>query len=335
MSSPQPILLDERTAFLCGICGAGQATGNYEAREMMFGLRTPFHYAQCAECGSLWLTDPPSDFGAFYPRQYYSFANRVGGTKERLKEYLQAKRDRTYFGDASILGRFLAGRYEDCAVLSVSKLGIGRNARILDVGCGNGKLLHQLAAIGFENLSGVDPFLSHEIRNGERLRIRNCLLEDLAGEKFDLVMFHHSLEHIANPKGTLRIAARLLGPGGTCLVRLPVVAHAWEQYGTNWVQLDPPRHMWVPSEKAVRMLAELSGLRVERVEYDSTEFQFWGSELYARGVPLGEVAPQNLTGFFRKSEIAEFRERAAKLNRDGRGDEAIFVLSAEVGRQNS
>jgi SAM-dependent methyltransferase len=302
---------------------------------MMFGLRTPFHYAQCAGCGSLWLTDPPSDFGVYYPKEYYSFANGLGGTKERVKKYLLAKRDGAYFGDRSILGHFLARRYKDCALLSVSKLGLGEGARILDVGCGSGKLLLQMAAIGFRNLSGVDPFLSSEVKNGNGVRIRKCRLEDLAEGKFDVVMFHHSLEHVADPKNTLRATALLLAAGGKCLVRLPVVAHAWEQYGTNWAQLDPPRHVWLPTERGLRILAESSGFKVERVEYDSTEFQFWGSELSARGVPLGAVAPRSLTTFFRKSEIAGFRERAARLNRDGRGDSAVCVLSSVVGQPNS
>lgn len=319
---------EERSAFHCGICAGSKASGRYEAREMMFGLRTPFHYAQCAGCGSLWLTDPPSDFGTYYPNNYYSLSVGLGGTKQRVREYLLGKRDLAYFGEGGILGRFFARRYTDWALLSVSKLGVGRGARILDVGCGSGKLLHKMASIGFRNLSGVDPFLVNE--NGNGGRVRKCRLQDLAEEEFDVVMFHHSLEHVADPKGTLRTAALLLAPGGKCLVRLPVVSHAWEQYGTNWVQLDPPRHMWLPTERAMRILAESSGLRVERVEYDSTEFQFWGSELYVQGVPLRNVDPRKLRGFFRKSEIASFRERAARLNRDGLGDSAVCVLSAGV-----
>jgi SAM-dependent methyltransferase len=271
----------------------------------------------------------------YYPSHYYSLTNEIGGAKERVKKYLVTKRDGAYFGDRGMLGHFLARRYKDCALLSVSRLGMGRGARILDVGCGSGKLLHQMAAIGFRNLSGVDPFLSSEVQNGNGVRIRKCRLEDLAEERFDLVMFHHSLEHVADPKNTLRNAALLLAPGGRCLVRVPVIAHAWEQYGTNWAQLDPPRHMWLPTERAMRMLAESAGLRVERVEYDSTEFQFWGSELYVRDVPLRNVDPRNLRGFFHKSEIAGFREKAARLNLDERGDSAVCVLSSGLGQRNS
>jgi len=183
-----------------------------------------------------------------------------------------------------------------------------------------------MAMLGFQFLVGVDPLISEELNEGNGVRIRKCQLEDLKDEEYDLAMFHHSLEHIADPRNVLQAAARLLAPDGRCLVRLPVVAHAWEKYGTNWVQLDPPRHMWVPTDKTMRILAESVGLDVESVEYDSTEFQFWGSELYARGIPLKGVNSASLERMFRREELIEFRNLAAYLNSKGQGDQAAFVL---------
>jgi len=313
--------------FCCGVCQGEQTSEGYETREMMFGLRTRFHYAQCAGCGSLWLMDPPSDFSSYYPEKYYSFMTRNGGLKGRFKEYMRTKRDRTYFGSHSPLGGFLAERYRDSAIQSVAKLNVGFHARILDVGCGGGKLLQQMAALGFTNLAGVDPFVRNNDQNTDNgVKIHKCQLEDLVGEKYDVVMFHHSLEHVADPAGTLLAAGRLLAARCKCLVRLPVVARAWEQYKTNWVQLDPPRHMWVPTERAMRKLAESAGFRVDHVEYDSTEFQFWGSELYARDLPLMEAGSRGIGSYFRHGKIAEFRKTAESLNRESGGDQAAFFL---------
>lgn len=316
------------SAFRCRICDGARATGSYEAREMMLGLRTIFHYRQCGECGTLWLTDPPKDFAIYYPKDYYSFAGGNGGWRKRLRHYLRAERDKTYFGTGNTVGRFVSHWYGEGALLSIAKLKIPRNAKILDVGCGRGKLLQRMAALGFCNLTGIDPFLSHEIHDGERLRIRKCGLEELAGEKFDLVMFHHSLEHVPDPGAALRIAAGLLAEGGKCLVRLPVVAYAWEKYGTNWVQLDPPRHMWLPTEKAMKILAESAGFRAEIVEYDSTGFQFWGSELYVRGVELRQASPWRLAREFSLGGIRRYREQAALLNRQGVGDQAAYLFAS-------
>ena len=317
--------------FSCGICRGGQSSATYEAREMMFGLRTRFHYEQCARCGTLWLTDPPQDYSPYYPEDYYSFENSSGGAKRRIRAYLRAKRDLAYFQQRALFGRILARRYQDSALLAVSKLHARKGARILDVGCGSGSLLRRMAAIGFRNLAGVDPFLSKDVSYGANVKIRKCKLGDLIGEKYDVVMFHHSLEHMENPLAVLQVAAELMAPGGSCLVRMPVVAYAWEKYGTNWVQLDPPRHMWLPTDNAMKALAKSAGLHMKRLEYDSTEFQFWGSELYVRDVPFAAVAQGKLTSYFHKSEISKFREEARALNRNGRGDSAMFVLSVELG----
>lgn len=309
----------------CRICG-GRDTGEvYEAREMMHGLRTRFHYAQCADCGCLWLTDPPPDFSPYYSNGYYSFGAVGGGVKRRVEWYLQGVRDATYFGGGGLLGRFLAKHFEDGALVWLSKLGVPRDAKILDVGCGSGRLLRKMAALGFGNLLGVDPFLPKETSNGG-VKIRRAYLEDVKDEAYDLVMFQHSLEHLADPAGTLRSAGRILASSGKCLVRLPVVGEAWERYGINWVQLDPPRHMWIATEKAMTLVAEFAGLKVEKTEYDSTPFQFWASELYQRDVPLSKTLPYNINVRLRVRQMREFREKAESLNRAGRGDQAMFLL---------
>ena len=335
---------EERTQFSCELCEGSETSGDYEAREMMLGLRTRFHYTQCANCGSLWLMDPPVDFAAYYPNGYYSFATHNGGIKAATIKYLRTKRDRTYFGSKDVLGRFLSWRYKNSDLRAVSKLIAKPDTRVLDVGCGSGQLLHRMAALGFQNLVGADPYLSEDLENGNGVRIRKCRLEDMVGEKYDLVMFHHSFEHVPDPVGTLRTVTRILAPGGKCLIRLPVVAHAWERYKTNWVQLDPPRHMWLPTEKAMGILAESVGLSMQGVDYDSTDLQFWGSELYARDVPLRDVPrcgvplrgtsfyyanSVDLTKYFRREDVGEFQKKAVRLNREGQGDQAAFYFSVQ------
>ena len=313
----------------CRVCG-GAATGKmYEAREMMFGLRTQFHYAQCAECGSVWLIDPPTDFAPYYSHGYYSFAGSKEGLKNRIVWRLQGKRDEAYFGKGGPVGRFLRRHFEDGSLFCLSNLGVQRDTRILDVGCGSGKLLRRMADLGFTDLSGLDPFLGQEARNGNGVKIRRAFLEDVKDERYDFIMFQHSLEHVPAPGATLTAAARLLSKSGKCLVRLPVLGEAWEKYGTNWVQLDPPRHMWIPTEQSMKLLAGFAGLKVEKTEYDSNAFQFWGSELYQRDIPLKTVVPYNIRWRLRVKQMREFRRRAASLNREGRGDQAVFLMSKQ------
>ena len=77
------------------------------------------------------------------------------------------------------------------------------------------------------------------------------------------------------------------------------------------------------------MLAEKVGLVVTRIEYDSTEFQFWGSELNTRGVASGVVLPDS---HFSRRELKDFKVRARQLNEQHLGDQAVFYLA--VGRSN-
>ena len=318
---------EDKTVFCCRVCSASEKSATYEAREMMFGLRTAFHYAQCAECGSLCLIDPPTDYSQYYSEGYYSFKQVRGGARETITNFLRATRDAAYFGDKGWLGHFLARHFEEGGLLSVSKMKLAREAKILDAGCGSGRLLHRMSTFGFINLSGVDPFLADDITNGNGVSIRKAYLEDVTDGEYDLVMFHHSLEHVVDPRRTLRSAERLLAPRGKCMVRLPVMGRAWELYGTNWVQLDPPRHMWIPTEKAMTLLAETAGLRVENVEYDSTAVQFWGSELWQKDIPLMGRGLHNLRGLPLTGKMKKFRSNAEALNIAGCGDQAVFLLS--------
>jgi hypothetical protein len=116
--------------------------------------------------------------------------------------------------------------------------------------------------------------------------------------------------------------------GRTIVVRIPIVASdAWEKYGIALVQLDAPRHFFLHSPESMSRLARAVGLRVVRVVYDSTEFQFFGSELYLRdGSWLSGGSSTPDSSAFAPDEIENFRRLAVELNASERGDQAAFYL---------
>ena len=105
------------------------------------------------------------------------------------------------------------------------------------------------------------------------------------------------------------------------ICRIPVAtAWAWREYGEHWVALDAPRHLFLHTEDSMRRLAVASGFRIERVVYDSTSFQFWGSEQYRLGIPLMDPRSHHVDpkrSPFGKAQIAEWERRAEELNRRG------------------
>lgn len=215
----------------------------------------------------------------------------------------------------------------------VVEMSMTPTSRILDVGCGAGELLLTLQACGFSALTGVDPYLESDITYPGGLRILKQSIRELAGE-WDVVMFHHSFEHVADPAGTLEAATRLLAPEGTLLIRLRVVSSAaWERYGVEWVQLDAPRHFFLHSVDSMKRLTSETRLRISKLVYDSGPFQFVGGELYRRNIPLRRTLPTEIearVAAFSQAELDDLERQARALNAEGRGDQAAFYLKRFV-----
>lgn len=309
----------------CPACDNGTARGPIEAREMMLGLRDEFTYYQCEECSTLFLDDPQQDMDRYYPRDYYSMRPPDTSPRSRLPFRLITQVMLTLPAPAL---EWLASRIDlkPQFVRYLAGLDIGFDDPIADIGSGEGRLLRRMASCGFTDLSGFDPFVRHDRDEGP-IRIRRSDIHEIE-DSFRLVMFNHSLEHVPDPLAALKAARSLVTPDGAILVRLPVVNRAWDLYGTDWVALDPPRHITVPSPRGMELLAERAGLKVERVFYDSTSFQFWASERYVRDIPL-QCDEDQLPVEVRDSEAANERKWTAEsreLNRQRRGDTAGFIL---------
>jgi SAM-dependent methyltransferase len=297
---------------------------------MMLGRRDVFQYMECDGCGCLQLLNPPTDMTQYYPPDYTAF--RSNGRSQpllfgRLRRYLRKRRNQGFLGRRGWLNGLLADRYDYLSLKAFARLGADRKARILDVGCGTGTLLLDLRDLDYENLLGVDRFIPAPIKEANGVRVIKGGLEDLVGTHWDVIMFHHSFEHMADPLRVLQQTAALLAAGGRCLIRIPILGWAWKHYGVDWAQLDAPRHFFLHSERSFRLIAQTAGLNVVRLTYDSNEFQFWASELYLRGIPfltfLEKGAPEAV---FSKSRLRGFRRRAVELNSQGRGDSAVFDL---------
>jgi SAM-dependent methyltransferase len=312
----------------CGVCGNDRNNREYEAREMMLGLGDTFGYFQCSQCLCLQIKNVPADLSPYYPEGYYSY--RSPGRQGWGKRFITRLRDQHAVFGGSILGRFLCRRFPaDARLRALRRIPLQQDSRILDVGCGKGDLLRILQGLGFKNLSGADPFNAEEIDYGDGLKICRVGIDKVEGKR-DLIMFHHSFEHVPDPEDTLRSAAALLDHGSHCLIRIPIIPSAvWDEFGSDWVQLDAPRHLFIHSVESMQILAAKTGFELVDVVHDSTAFQFWASEQYARGISLADPRShgKNPTGSaFTPEQIREFEQRTEELNAAGRGDQAAFLL---------
>lgn len=293
----------------------------------MFGTRDEFRYVQCGTCDALQLQNPPVDWSRYYRNDYY--AQGVAPRRTGIRRLLRLMRNRgTFLRNADLLSSALAGKMSypiHGAREWFKTASINLDSPILDVGCGDGMIVQDLSEIGYRNVMGIDPFLAEErdVPGGGKIRRANVM--ELSST-FDVIMLHHSLEHAPSQVEMMSAVARRLSPNGLVIVRIPIVSSwAWQHYGTNWVQADAPRHYCLHSTRSLALLANKCGLRIERLEYDSTGFQIAGSELYVRDVPLTQLESE-----YTPEQRAEFDARAATLNDEKRGDQVACYLRHDM-----
>lgn len=311
----------------CRACGSTEIQRTVTATEHMYGLGGSFQYTECGTCQSLTLQTTPTDLAPFYPCDYYSFETPPSSKLAPIKKLVKRLLAELYlFGHAPSLGLPLPNYYS-----WLHPVHIDETARILDVGCGAGHLLMSLADDGLDHLTGIDPYLRHGKENGGILLLKQDIFAT-TGE-FDVIIFNHSLEHVADPVAVLKRAQELLSEQGVIIVRLPITnTHAYKTFGADWVQLDAPRHLWIPSVEGFKKIAEQSGLELTSGHFDSSAFQFWGSIQYQKGIPLvseNSFSKNPHKSIFSKQEISAFERQAHELNTANDGDSATFYLQKE------
>lgn len=306
----------------------------------MFGLDETFDYCECPRCGTLYIQHIPRDLSDYYTTKYYSFDVDPEAVLGRpgVAQMVRAVGRSILFGRGS-LGAALA-RVPDLRVqalvnkfrsVAVADLRLHPDSRILDVGTGAGVLVYALSQAGLRDVVGIDPFAAADATFDTGARLLKRELGEMDGQ-FDLVMLHHSLEHVTDPGETLGQARKRLAPGGRVVVRIPTVtSEVYERYGVDWYGMDAPRHLTLFSREGLSGLAVEAGFSVRKVVDDSIGVQFWASEQVRAGIPFASERSylrNPRRSIFSRSELRSWERRAQQLNAAGRGEQAAWVLTA-------
>ena len=314
----------------CRICGNDENNVPWRLAELLFSTGEAFDYFECSNCGCLQIAKIPESLAACYPQEYFAFKRYDRLARLGLRALFDRARVRHVLERWNLLGwigqRFAKSLdYVEWARLA----GMTTRARVLDVGCGGGKVLLRMHLGGFGSCQGVDPFIPETLRYRNGVVIHKCTLEALkerTAQSFDFIMLHHSLEHMPDQQQAMRAVEALLADDGAVLIRVPVASsYAWEHYREHWVSLDPPRHLYLHTHESIRKLADQVDLQVVHQYCDATASTLLWSELHRRSNVSrlsGKAGRASVTA----AEYAEFDRLCDEANRAMRGDQVVYVL---------
>jgi len=309
----------------CQICNNTQGHEFVFAREMMLGFCDEFLYFKCPVCGCLQINEIPQNLSKYYPKNYYSYQIKTNGKFKKMvvaflvNAYMHGLTKLRYAPYITSLDRLL---------LNILRH-FNKKQPILDIGCGAGWLLQKISEWGYLNLTGIDPFLENDILYSSGVKIFKQTINEHNG-KYDLIMLHHSFEHMPEPHNVLKSIYKILNDDGILLIRIPVSdSFAYRKYQNNWYQLDAPRHLFLHTTKSMSYLAKNSGFIIKDIVYDSTEHQIFFSEKYCRDVNLVDEMK------FTPEYIKDCKKFANYLNKIKDGDQCCFILEKNISLEIS
>lgn len=235
----------------CCVCNSEEAIPLAVGEDFEYRTsRDTFVAMQCQECGLVYLNPRPaaSEFSRIYPASYHAFdfSPERYGFVYKVRRRLEARRALQW-----------------CR-------GLKSDARIIDIGCGDGFHLGLLRDFGLPGwrTEGVDSdsrAVEAALSAGLTVHIGSVEQLDLPPSSYDLALMIQTIEHVADPPAVLHAVLSLLRPGG----RLVIVTDNTDSLdfklfkGRYWGGYHFPRHWNLFSARSLRALAGRVGYEVE------------------------------------------------------------------------
>jgi len=221
-----------------------------------------FHLVRCRQCCLIFVSDPPTDEGL---ARLYSFE---GGYHVQLQE------------DAWTVAHHQREARRNLATLQRYR----RSGRLLDIGCSTGLFLRLAVEAGWE-AQGIEYSAdSAEIaRSTSSAHVVTGTLRPgtFHPGTFDVVTMWDVIEHLPDPRESLRIAVELLAPGGMIVLKTPNCDGLYPQVSLKfkstlhfWGHPDPPGHLFQFSVRTLTELLRRFDLQVTAVKHSRIPLRY-------------------------------------------------------------
>lgn len=242
---------------------------NYSKAELLFEAQNihgsrkiseeKFVILKCTKCGVVFprLTIDDRFFKKYYPQNYYHSSN--------------------------FSQNFILRKYELLCLYQVKFLinHFIKKGNVLDFGCGLGQFLtflpNAFEKYGIEINTRAVRFIE---KNIPQIKIFNDLSSlKPKSLKFNLITLWHVLEHLENPKKTLRQLISLMEKDAVLFISTPNSQSLGFMIGqANWFHLDAPRHLAIFNLNNLSALCDEAGLKIISTQSSLLEYPldlFW------------------------------------------------------------
>jgi SAM-dependent methyltransferase len=142
--------------------------------------------------------------------------------------------------------------------------------RLLDVGCAYGFFLQE--AKPYFDVAGIElaqDAVAHCRRSGLNVAAGVADEANLAQfGRMDVIVLLDVIEHVPDPRETLRLCAQHLAPGGIIVLTTGDFSSLYARWsGPHWRLMTPPQHLWFFTPDSMKRLAASLDLRLETLDH--------------------------------------------------------------------
>lgn len=236
-------------------------------------LPQSFNMEKCISCGLVFLNPKPSkeDLNLIYQPNYYPQNWQTKYAKTML--YKSNKEKVFYFlkkNPFQLINKVLRRIFSERSHFLEDK------SRLLDIGCGNGVFLLDIARAvkkrGYKmKLYGVDIIVpKNSIFKDYNINLIREGLEktNFPDNYFHFITGHHVIEHFNNPLNVFKNIYRITKPKGIIALEAPNInSFSFKFFKKYWVGIAIPSHLYYFSTETIKQYAQKTGFKVKKIRY--------------------------------------------------------------------